>query len=100
MIRLTALALLAALSAAPLSTEARAAGGCDHISNPFEFNKCLAAQSPKRGQTRATAPQAERSGGIRSVRRGGRVSSTIYLGGAPVERARGGRKRIVFDLRR
>lgn len=103
MIRILALLSLAFAALIAPSRPAGAATPCDHIQNPYEFNKCLAAQSPVRGKARATAPQEEgvrSTGRVRAVRRGGRVSSVIYLGGSPVQRTSGGRKRITFDVRR
>lgn len=104
MIRIATPFLLAVVVAHAPIAAALAATPCDHIQNPYEFNKCLASQSPVRGKARATAPQPEgatASGGnrLRTVRRGGRVSSVVYLGGSAVQRASGGRKRITFDVR-
>lgn len=104
MIRLSALLPLAVAALIAPVPAAWAATACDHIQNPYEFNKCLAAQSPVRGKARASAPQEEgvaagRPGRVRSVRRGGRVSSVILFGGSPVQRTGSGRKRITFDVR-
>lgn len=38
---------------------ARAAGGCEHITNAFAYNECLARQGPQRGQRAPSASSGE-----------------------------------------
>jgi hypothetical protein len=102
-----ALSLLLAQAMPAAAQSAGSQAECEKkYPNPMEFNLCLASLSPVRGRVTADKPPSGgravtgRSGRISTVRRGGRVSSVIYLGGSQVQRGSGGRKRITFDLRR
>ena len=105
--RLCCAALL--LLCAALPAGAKTAADCEAIKNPMEINLCLASLSPVRGSpearrrgrqapggAEATVPAGVRGGQIKTVRRGGRVSSQIVFG-APVQRSASGRKRLSFD---
>lgn len=100
-----AVALLAtlALGAQTGAGLAQAGRNCDSIKDDHAFNLCLAAQGPRRGAPRATAPAGTREAPA-ATRRGGtrtrRASNARLRGGIVIQRTRSGRVRMIIPGRR